>query len=71
MKIRIVDRKYSIGGKWLRFEVMQGVKLVGWKIAIGRYEIRFYYERKRAAKCCRQCGQKAQMLQLQTQDRSV
>jgi len=43
MDIRIVDRKYLIGGKWIRFEKMQGVKkLVGWKIAIGRYEIRFY-----------------------------
>lgn len=42
MTIRIVDRKYLIGGKWLRFQVMRGVKLVGYKIAIGRYEIRFY-----------------------------
>ena len=40
--VKIVDRKYIIGGKWLRFQKMQGVKLVGWKIAIGRYEIRFY-----------------------------
>ena len=42
MNIKIVDRKYLIGGKWFRFQVMQGVRLVGWKIAIGRYEIRFY-----------------------------
>ena len=42
MTIKIVDRKYLIGDKWLRFKIMRGIKLVGWKIAIGRYEIRFY-----------------------------
>jgi hypothetical protein len=42
MTIKIVDRRYLVGGKWLRFQKMKGVKLVGWKIAIGRYEIRFY-----------------------------
>ena len=42
MDIKIVDRKYLIGGKLLRFQVMRGIRLVGWKIAIGRYEIRFY-----------------------------
>jgi len=42
MNIRIVDRKYLIAGKWIRFQKMSGLKLVGWKIAIGRYEIRVY-----------------------------
>jgi hypothetical protein len=42
MDIRIIDRKYLIGGKWLRFEKMKGIFFYGWKIAIGRYEIRFY-----------------------------
>lgn len=42
MNIRIVDRKYLIGGKRFRFQKMRGIKLLGWKIAIGRYEIRFY-----------------------------
>jgi hypothetical protein len=42
MNIKIVDRKYLIGGKWIRFEKMRFVKAVGYKIAIGRYEIRFY-----------------------------
>ena len=42
MDIKIVDRKHLIGGKLLRFQVMRGIRLVGWKIAIGRYEIRFY-----------------------------
>lgn len=42
MNVKVVDRKYIIGGRWLRFEVMRGVMLVGWKVAVGRYEIRFY-----------------------------
>lgn len=42
MNIKIVDRKYLIGGKWFRYEIMKGVKLIGYKIAIGRYEIRLY-----------------------------
>jgi hypothetical protein len=44
MTIKIVDRRYLVGGKWLRFQKMKGVKLVGWKIAIGRYEIRLYLQ---------------------------
>ena len=42
MKIRIVDRKYLIGGKWFRFQRMKGIKYYGFKIAVGRYEFRFY-----------------------------
>jgi len=49
ISIRIVDRKYLIGGRWLRFEKMivnrYNLKrkiLIGYKIAIGRYEIRLY-----------------------------
>ena len=42
MTIKIVDRKYLIGGKWIRFQVMRGVEKVGWKVAIGRYELRLY-----------------------------
>lgn len=42
MEIRIVDRKYLIGGKWFRFQVMKSLKLVGYKVAFGRYEVRLY-----------------------------
>ena len=42
MTIKLIDRKYLIGGKWVRFEKMRGIKLVGYKIAVGRYEFRFY-----------------------------
>ena len=42
MKLTIVNRKYVIGGKWFRFEKMLGITPVGWKLAIGKYEIRLY-----------------------------
>jgi hypothetical protein len=42
MKLKIVDRKYSVGGKWLRFQTMRGIKIVGWKIAFFRFELRIY-----------------------------
>ena len=43
MEIIIVDRKYLLGGKWFRFQRLRGAtKYLGFKIAIGRYEIRFY-----------------------------
>jgi len=42
MGIRIVDRKYLIGGKWFRFQVMKHWKLIGYKLVFGRYEIRLY-----------------------------
>lgn len=42
MKLKIVDRKYKVGGKWIRFERMKGVKLIGYKLAIHRFEIRIY-----------------------------
>ena len=42
MDIKIVDRKYLVGGKWIRFHAMSAVKRIGYVIAIGRYEIRFY-----------------------------
>lgn len=44
MVLKIVDRKYLIGGKWFRYQRMNGVKDIGFKIAIGRYEFRFYKE---------------------------
>lgn len=42
MKLKIIDRRYLIGGKWFRYQKMKGVKYIGFKIAIGRYEFRFY-----------------------------
>ena len=42
MKLKFVDRKYLIGGKWFRYQRMIGVKDLGFKIAIGKYEFRFY-----------------------------
>ena len=42
MKIKIVNRKYIIK-KFFRFDEMKGVNPVGFKIAIRKYEIRFYY----------------------------
>lgn len=42
MTIKIINRKYLIGGKWIRLEEMRGLKLVGWKIAIFNYEVRLY-----------------------------
>ena len=42
MQILIVNRKYLVGGKWFRYQRMKGVKDIGFKIAIGRYEVRFY-----------------------------
>ena len=41
-RIKLVDRKYLIGGKWFRSQKMRGVNLIGFKIAIGRFEIRYY-----------------------------
>ena len=46
MKIKIVNRKYIIK-KLIRFEKMVGVKLLGYKLAIGKYEIRLYYASKK------------------------
>lgn len=43
MKIKFVNRKYMISNKLFRFEKMIGVKPVGFKVAIGKYEIRYYY----------------------------
>lgn len=43
MTIKIVNRKYLIGNKLFRFQKMKGIKSIGFKIAIGKYEIRFYY----------------------------
>jgi uncharacterized membrane protein (DUF373 family) len=42
MNIIFVNRKYIVGGKWLRFEKMKGIKLIGFKIAIGKFEVRIY-----------------------------
>ena len=42
MKLKIVNRKYLIGGKWFRYQRMIGVKDLGFKIVIGKYEFRFY-----------------------------
>lgn len=50
INIVIINRKYLIGGKWVRFEKMIGVKLNGYKIAIGKYEIRFYFKHKENGK---------------------
>jgi len=41
MKLKIVDRKYPIG-RWIRFQKMQGIKLLGYKFVIYRYELRIY-----------------------------
>jgi 2-keto-4-pentenoate hydratase len=43
MNISIVNRKYLIGNKWIRLEKMKGVRLVGYKLALGIYEIRLYF----------------------------
>ncbi len=42
MKLKIINRRYLIGGKWFRYQRMKGVKDLGFKIAIGKYEFRFY-----------------------------
>ena len=44
MKLIIVNRIYLIGGKWFRYHRMIGVgmKNLGFKIGIGKYEFRFY-----------------------------
>lgn len=42
MTLKIIDRKYLIGGKWFRFQVMKHWKLIGFKAAFWRYEIRLY-----------------------------
>jgi hypothetical protein len=42
MKLKIVNRKYIVGGKWLRFEVMRGFGKVGYKVAVWHYELRIY-----------------------------
>jgi hypothetical protein len=42
MRIRIVNRKYLIGGKWFRFEKMMNIQCIGYKFAIGKFEIRLY-----------------------------
>ena len=42
MKVVLVDRKYLIGGKCIRYQRMKGVVDFGFKIAIGRYELRFF-----------------------------
>jgi len=41
MELAIINRRYKIGS-WLRFQKMQGVGLVGWKMCIGKYEVRLY-----------------------------
>lgn len=43
--IKIVNRKYLISNKFIRFEKMVGLKLIGYKIAIGFYEIRLYKQK--------------------------
>lgn len=45
MKFTFVDRKYLIGGKWLRYQNFKNNK--GFKIAILRYEFRFYFKPKK------------------------
>ena len=42
ISIRIVDRKYLVGGKFFRFEKMGRRSIVGYKLALFKYEIRFY-----------------------------
>lgn len=43
MEFLIVNRKYMVGGKFIRFGKMNnGVKTVGYKIAVWHYELRMY-----------------------------
>lgn len=42
MPLKIIDRKYCLKEKWFRYQKMKGIKYLGFKIAIGRYEFRFY-----------------------------
>lgn len=42
MKLIVINRRYLIGGKWFRYQRMKGVKDLGFKIAISKYEFRFY-----------------------------
>jgi hypothetical protein len=41
--IKIVNRHYLIGGKYFRFEKMKSPFCKAFKVAIGKYEVRFYY----------------------------
>lgn len=43
MNIKIVDRKYKLG-RWFRFQKMKGIKTLGYKIALFKYEIRLYFK---------------------------
>jgi hypothetical protein len=45
MKLKIVNRKYIINRKWFKYQRMKGIKDLGFKITIGRYELRFYKEK--------------------------
>jgi len=40
MKINIVNRKYLLGGKWFRYHKYKNSN--NFKIAIGKFEFRFY-----------------------------
>lgn len=47
MKVKIINRKYILAGKLFRFKKMRGVSsvsinIIGYKICIGRYELRLY-----------------------------
>jgi len=42
MKIKLINRKYIIANKFFRFESMTGIEFIGYKIAVGKYEIRFF-----------------------------
>ena len=42
MKLLIVNRRYLIGNKFFRYQRMKGVNDLGFKIAIGKYEFRFF-----------------------------
>lgn len=42
MDLKVVDRKYRVAGKWFRYQRMKGTEDLGFKIAIGRFEFRFY-----------------------------
>ena len=44
MRIKLVNRKYIIANKFFRFEKIIGIKLIGYKISIGIYEIRFFHK---------------------------
>ena len=42
MEVVYVNRRYFIGGRWFRYQRMKGVRDLGFKIAFGKHELRFY-----------------------------